>query len=171
MPDDGHARLEDARGALLREAREIAGISVENDRIEHVALYEPAKTVVDAAQLGSSGCGGEQRLLDRQTRLVHEDDLLEVAAVLDAADVVGPGRELDPVLLRQPHAGADVEPKIEDLPALRGRERALLGPPQDVAHRGQSGNEPAAGLRHDGGLLLGEEASVLDRADAGPDGV
>ena len=74
---------------------------------------------VDAAELGAAGGRHEQRLLDGQPGLVHEQHLLEVASVLLALDVVGARRQLHAVLLRHPDARADVEPEGEDLLALR----------------------------------------------------
>ena len=99
---------------------EVARIAVEHDGIEEVALLEAPELVLHAAELGAARGRREQRLLDREPGLVHEQHFLEVASVLLALDVVGARRELHAVLLRDPDARADVEPEGEDLLARVG---------------------------------------------------
>ena len=56
-------------GARLGEAGEIAGIAVEHDRVEDVALVDRPELGVDAAQLSAASGRREQRLLDGQIPL------------------------------------------------------------------------------------------------------
>ncbi len=58
---------------------------------------------------------GEERLGGRQTGPSHQRQLLEVPAVLRARDVVGAAGEAHPVLLRERHAGPELETEAEHL--------------------------------------------------------
>jgi phosphoribulokinase len=77
-------------------------------------------------------------VLDGEAGAVHEQNLLEVLAVLLAADVVRPGGQPHPMLLCDAHARADVEVEVEDLSTLGRRQRTLGGSGQDHGGNGHS---------------------------------
>ena len=66
-----------------------------------------AQREADAAQLGAFRSAGEERLLDGQPSLPQQEELLEVPAVLVAADVVGSPSDANAVGLRDPDAAGD----------------------------------------------------------------
>src|SRR5215471_2116374 len=101
VPEDRPSLLEHAGDrARPREEREVAGLVVEQDRVEHVAGGDAAEAVGNAEELRTVARRGEQRLLDREPRGVQERDLRQVPSVQLAADEVAAEDDLDAVRAR-----------------------------------------------------------------------